>query len=74
MGTSEQLDQFFSLWLKIQAVSLSDCPDTIRWTLTESGCYSAKSAYDLQFKMRIPLSQLNQAWKIRAEPKIKFHC
>jgi hypothetical protein len=74
MCSSEQLDQFFSLWQHIQEVVLKETQDMISWTLTNDGQYSATFANEFQFKTRLPRSNLEQVWKIRAEPKVKFHC
>jgi hypothetical protein len=74
ISSVEEMDQFFILWQKIQNVELSNAPDSISWSLTEDGCYSAKSAYEFQFKTRLPLPHLRQVWKVKAEPKIRFHC
>lgn len=48
------LDEFVKLWGLIDEVVSFDCnnqePNTIRWTRTASGEYTAKLAYNLQFE------------------------
>jgi hypothetical protein len=70
LSSPEQLDQFFVLWQRVQGITLSEAKDSISWSLTEDGCYSAKSACEFQFKARIPYPHLNKVWKVKAEPKV----
>jgi hypothetical protein len=47
-----QLQEFIQLWRLVRHASSSfddDWPDSIRWILTADGCYSTKSAYNVQF-------------------------
>jgi hypothetical protein len=47
---SELLSDFVRLWLAAEPVHLTPgVPDAFTWLLTESGSYSAASAYMLQF-------------------------
>jgi hypothetical protein len=49
-SSEEQLEQFVGLWRAVQQVQLTkDLTDSITWTLTADGQYSAKSAYEAQF-------------------------
>ena len=41
--------EYFDLWRRIQQVQLSDMPDKISWKWTQSGKYSASSAYKALF-------------------------
>ncbi|CAM0901775.1 unnamed protein product [Alopecurus aequalis] len=74
MESAEQMDQFFYLWSKAKSVTLSTEPDAIKWSLTADGAYSAKSAYEIQFLARTLQPALEQVWRFRAEPKVRFHC
>jgi hypothetical protein len=48
--TLEDIVQFAKLWGLLQEVILeTNASDSIRWKLTNDGCYSSKSAYNLQF-------------------------
>ena len=62
-----ELEQFFCLWTKLQEVQLNDVPDS-----TTSGQYSAASAYDIQFLVRVENDNLNVIWSFKTEGKIKF--
>ena len=46
--------------------------DTIAWTLTADGRYTARSAYHAQFLGRMHQPNLDLVWKLRAEGKVKF--
>jgi hypothetical protein len=46
----EHLLQFANLWEMVQGIHLDhNGPDSIRWKLTNDGCYSSKSDYSMQF-------------------------
>jgi hypothetical protein len=69
----EHLSQFVELWGLIQNFHLNeDLKDDITWKLTESGHYSSKSAYELQFLGSTFSTLYNSMWKMWAPPKIKF--
>lgn len=73
IASTEEIDQFIHLWEMIQTVQLTTDRDCIKWNLTCDGSYSAKSAYHFQFLTRIPQPRLDQVWRVKAEPKIKFY-
>lgn len=73
MDNEQAIDQFIKLWEMIQSVTLSDGPDTITWKLNKDGIYSSESAYSAQFIGRIITPSLNAAWKVKAEPKVRFY-
>ena len=65
--------QFLLLWSSIQGFQLQhDAEDEIVWKHTDSGLYTAASAYKAQFHgmMRSPLEHV--IWKVWAPPKVKF--
>lgn len=65
--------QFLQLWSSIRGFQLQhDMEDEIVWKHTDSGHYSAASAYKAQFHgmLRSPLEQV--IWKVWAPPKVKF--
>lgn len=59
----------FGLWS-----TLTDEPNSAIWRATSDGSYSASSAYVFQFSSRIKSPELLQAWKSKAEGKIKNFC
>ena len=64
---------FLRLWRLMQNVTLSPTDtDSIRWTLTTDGLYSAKSAYRLQFEGQIQSIAPNMIWKIWAPARCKI--
>ncbi|XP_073359744.1 uncharacterized protein [Aegilops tauschii subsp. strangulata] len=71
--TTGLLPQFVNLWTKVAAAGhLSTGPDVFTWKLTESGVFSTRSAYHMQFlgSTRSPL--MAAVWKAWAPAKIKF--
>ena len=72
INTEEQLDQFLTLWARIQTVALTTERDTIAWHISADKKYSASSAYAVQFLGRIKQPHLEQVWHIKIEGKIKF--
>lgn len=73
LASEDLLDQLVKLWELLQPIVLSNVPDTIRWKISNDGGYSAASAYNAQFVGRIARPQLHASWRIKAEPKVKFH-
>lgn len=57
MASVVEIDQFLALWERLQRVILTDVPDSIGWTLSTDGNYSASSAYSARFiqNIRLPL-------------------
>jgi hypothetical protein len=71
--TFEHLAQFIELWTLIQNFNLNEnVEDDISWKLTESGHYTTKSAYNLQFMGLTYSSLYKSMWKMWAPPKIKL--
>jgi hypothetical protein len=69
------IDEFVNLWGLIedfQFDSQTSVEDTIVWTRTSNGEYSAKSAYDLQFDGGIISSYPKLVWKVWVPSKCKF--
>lgn len=72
INSTELLMQFLSLWNLLSNIQLSDRADGIRWNLTADGQYTASSAYAVQFLGRIHSPVLNQVWRLKIEPKVRF--
>ena len=71
--TAEHISQYLHLWDLILEVTLTPgTADTITWTLTSNGNYTAKSAYMAQFIGANPCSFVNIVWKTWAPPKCTF--
>ena len=60
-----QLDQFMSLWGKIQSVLLLDTHESVSFNLPADGVYSRKSPYEAQFFVKIHYPDLAKIWSIR---------
>jgi hypothetical protein len=62
------------LWATMrEAPALQDEPDCARWKLTESGQYSAKTAYQLFFLGRTEVPGMKELWSSGAPLKHKLH-
>jgi hypothetical protein len=72
ISTGEQLVQFTRLWSILQDVTLLPRPDSIRWRWTESGIYSAASAYRCQFVGSVAPFRSAKSWKGHAEQNCRF--
>jgi mannosylglycoprotein endo-beta-mannosidase len=71
--TVEHMEQYVRLWDLLSDVQLlPDSEDTITWSLTPNGCYSASSAYKVQFLASLPCQFGNIVWKTWAPPKCRF--
>ena len=67
------ISQFVNLWTLTQEVTLSPgSEDSIVWTLSPSGAYSAKSAYRAQFFGASTCSFKDVVWNTWAPPKCSF--
>jgi hypothetical protein len=69
------LDEFVNLWGLVEDAGFQPHdlePDTIIWTRTSSGDYSAKSAYKMQFEGGIFSSFPKTVWKVWAPSRCKF--
>ena len=71
--TLDHIQQFATLWEMLADVNLNQgSQDTISWKFTNSGEYSASSAYMVQFVGLSFCSMNATIWKMWAPPKIKF--
>ena len=62
--TTQHISQFITLWDSLQGITLTPgTTDTILWTLTTSGCYTASSAYKAQFQGSTHCSFKSLVWK-----------
>jgi hypothetical protein len=68
LSSDNELHQFLTLWEMIENINLSEDSDSIHWTLTADGQYSASSTYACQFLRRMPKRRsrsLNQLGRLR---------
>lgn len=72
MQSGEELAEFILLWDVVQEVHLTDEDDQIRWRWTASGQYTAKSAYEAQFRGTYSSFYGATIWKAHIESKLKF--
>lgn len=72
MQSVEEMAEFVKLWDMVQEVQLTAVEDEIIWKFTADGQYTAKSAYDVQFKGSYCSFNSQRVWRAHAEPKHKF--
>jgi hypothetical protein len=63
------------LWIMVEAAGFNPsdaADDQIIWTRTADGCYSAKSAYLLQFEGCVESFLQKQVWKVWVPSRSKF--
>jgi hypothetical protein len=65
-------NQLVSLWIKIHQVQLTDQQDSITWSISPNGSYSARSAYQIQFIGSFADFEWVELWKSKVEHKCKF--
>jgi hypothetical protein len=70
--TTKEIDQFITLWTKIQTMQLTDQEDKVTWKLTADAKYSTKTAYEIQFAGSFPDYEWHSLWEAKMEPKCQF--
>jgi hypothetical protein len=66
----EHLEKYVRLWDPLSDVQLlPDTEDSITWSLTPNGCYSASSPYKVQFLAALPCQFGNIVWKTCPPPQ-----
>lgn len=67
------IQEFVTLWGMLRDIQLNhNLEDRIRWKFTESGEYTAASAYRAQFLGCVKVPKAQTIWKAWAPPKCKF--
>jgi hypothetical protein len=70
ISTTNHLVEFVDLWYLINEMHLVEgTKDDITWKFTNSGEYSASSAYKAQFKGMVNSYMMEAVWKTWAPPK-----
>ena len=72
MQTVEEMAEFVRLWDLVQGIQLSEAEDEIIWKFNSDGQYTAKSAYELQFKGTFCCFKPGHVWTAHAEPNHRF--
>ncbi|KAJ1263036.1 hypothetical protein BS78_09G153900 [Paspalum vaginatum] len=71
--TTTQIEEFVSLWIRLQHTHLQvDVVDSITWKWTPDRIYSTSSAYRAQFLGSYRRHKVSHIWKARAENKCKL--
>jgi hypothetical protein len=71
--TATQVEEFVSLWLRIQNIHLlPHMQDSIAWKWTPDGVYSTQSAYRIQFQGSFRQFRPELIWKAHSENKCKL--
>jgi hypothetical protein len=72
INSATQLDEFTLLFMTLAPLSLTEHNDTISWTWTADGKYSAALAYDCQYLGAMSNFADINLWSATAEQKTKF--
>ncbi|PAN28514.1 hypothetical protein PAHAL_5G158400 [Panicum hallii] len=73
INTERALTQFVHLWRQFRTICLQPSqPDTIKWSFTADGNFTAKSAYKVQFRGACAPDVLGSIWKANVEYKCRF--
>jgi exonuclease III len=73
LSNADQLREFIDIWQLLQDPGIDPSrPDSIRWNWTNSGEYSSKSAYQMQFVGRFMPFRSTKVWKAQTTPKCKL--
>jgi hypothetical protein len=67
-----ELRKFIELWTQLSQFQMTDEEDTITWRFSPNGCYSAKSAYMVQFIGAVTDRRWKLIWKAKVELKCRF--
>jgi hypothetical protein len=70
--TTEEINQFVDLWLRVRQTHLSDQDDELSWKFSANGAYSAKLAYNIQFVRTFIEFGWADLWKAKTKNKCKF--
>jgi hypothetical protein len=73
LTTEEEIREYVDLWEGIQLIQCDpDVEDQITWRWTQTGEYTTKSAYHIQFQGRTKTRNIGTIWKAKTEPKCRF--
>jgi len=72
MTSEEEMIEFVVLWDLVESVELTPEDDKIIWKWTSHGDYTAKSAYEIQFRGSFCSFRPTAIWRAHAEEKHRF--
>lgn len=73
-STIQELKEFLELWVLLSDVHLQHgSSDTVKWRWTDSGQYSVRTPYLMQFQGNFVSLKPGKIWKAAAEPKCRFY-
>ena len=72
MTSEEEMIEFVVLWDLVESVELTPEDDKIVWKWTSHGDYTAKSAYEIQFRGSFCSFRPTAIWRAHAEGKHRF--
>jgi hypothetical protein len=72
MTEADEMVELINLWSLIQNVQLLPREDDLVWRWTSHGAYTAKSAYQVQFRGTYSTFNSKAMWKAKAEGKHRF--
>ena len=72
MTSEEEMIKFVVLWDLVESVELTPEDDKIIWKWTSHGDYTAKSAYEIQFRGSFCSFRPTAIWRAHAEGKHRF--
>jgi hypothetical protein len=72
LTTNDQARQFLHLWLVVRSIQLTDQQDTVTWNFGNTNCYTASSAYQVQFFGTINKHKWMKIWKAKVPSKCKI--
>jgi hypothetical protein len=74
IGSTEEINQFVTLWTMVWQIQLTDQEDDISWHFSPNGAYTSSSAYGIQFVGTFADFNWTGVWKAKVENKCKFFC
>lgn len=72
LTTPEDVHQLFQMWLVVRDVQLSDQQDVATWNFGKTNCYTASSAYQVQFFGSLNKHKWMMVWKTKVPNKCKI--
>jgi hypothetical protein len=73
LTTEKEIKEYADLWEENQLTHRdTESDDQITWRWTQTGEYTTKSAYHIQFRGRTKTRNISQIWKAKTEPKCRF--
>ena len=68
----QEIGEYLLTWQRIEQITLTDEPDSMRWLWSVSGTYTAHSAYLAMFQGSTSCHAWKLTWKSWAPPRVRF--